>query len=125
MTTPTETAAQSAATAANAFLVAVIGLDIQQIVWGVIGCVIGIASTKPSSVWYAVFSFGASTMASAGVGTLAARYFGGDDHLARNVSIAITGAIFPFLVAALATSAPSIIQWVLDVVLRRKGDVPK
>lgn len=125
MTTPTETAAQSAASVANAFLIAVIGLDLQQIVWGIIGCVIGIASTKPSGVLYAVFSFSASTLASAGVGTLASRYLGGDDHLARNVSIAVTGAIFPFLVSALATSAPSIIQWVMDVVLRRKGDVPK
>lgn len=110
MTEPTLTASGAAAAGAGALFVALIGLEPQAIVWGLVGAVFGLAFAPKSGRWRAALVFLAVAFAAALLGTWAADYWHAGSRIARNGWAMALGAAFHPLLAAFVQAVPAALQ---------------
>lgn len=109
-TEPTTSAAMSIAAGITAVFVALLGIEPQSLIWGIVGAILGLPFAAPSSRWRAICVFIAVSLSCALLGTWAsARYFDGSMY-ARNGCTLMLGVIFHPLFAAIVATVPAVIQ---------------
>lgn len=109
MTEPTSTTA-AAGYAFGAVFVALVGVEPQALVWGVVGAVIGLTFAPPTGRFRAGLVFLAVAFASAALGTWAAEYWHSGSHVARNAWSLGVAVLFHPLFAALVQAVPAAVQ---------------
>lgn len=108
MTEPTLGTASTAAI--GALFVAIIGIEPQALVWGLVGAVFGMAFAPQSGRLRAALVFAAVALASGLLGTWAADFWHEGSKLARNgYSLGIAVAFHPLL-ATFVQAVPAVLQ---------------
>lgn len=103
---PTHEMTISAAAGVAAVVVATLGVHPQEVMWGMVGSVVGASFAPPASRWRAVAVFIATTLACALFGEWLAVEFLGGGMLARNGSACGLAIVFHPLLTIIVQRLP-------------------
>lgn len=109
MADPTGAAPAAVGAGISALVVAMIGVEPQALVWGLVGAVFGVPFAPPSGRVRSVLVFLAVTAACALLGTWAAAHWHDGSRMARNAWAMGLGVVFHPLVAAAVQVVPTIV----------------
>ncbi len=110
MAEPTVTAGGAVAAGVTALFVAMVGIEPQALVWGLVGAVFGLSFAPQSGRVRAALVFIAVAFAAALLGTWAAEFWHADSRVARNGWSMALGAAFHPLLAAFVQAVPAALQ---------------
>lgn len=110
MTEPSTTTAAAASGAAGAVFVAIVGVEPQAIVWGLVGAIFGLGLAPATGRMRAALLFVAVSLASALLGTFAAAHWHAGSAVARNAWAVGLGAVFHPLFAAVVQAVPAAVH---------------
>ena len=110
MAEPTTTAAGAAAAGVTALFMALLGIEPQALVWGLVGAVFGLSFAPQSGRVRAALVFIAVAFAAALLGTWAAEFWHAGSRIARNGWAMALAAAFHPLLAAFVQAVPAALQ---------------